>query len=164
MEYPQVCWEVPNGPSATAESNGPPFPTVLQFASFDRAVESIYFNVIGLLLITISNQIELGTDNLVADMRAADKLGPFSNPLLPPGEGYQEGYALEICRTVQCMVHGERDSIGSLSLLFPLRVASHHLQHRPDIQASLKWVLGKLTAKKGFKMGEHVMNLSRAGQ
>ncbi len=164
-KHPHVCWEklvTTDPPSATGQSSSSLFRTVLQFANFDRAVESIYFNVIRLLLITLANQIQLSPEGITSSIQTESRHGPFSNPLLPPGQGYQEGYALEICRTVQYTLQGDRDSIGALTLLFPLRVASQHLQHRPDILAWLNWVVGKLATKKGFKLGEHVMKINRS--
>ncbi|KAJ6779735.1 hypothetical protein PWT90_02078 [Aphanocladium album] len=164
-EYPNVCWAVPVTPDlkdATNEPNRLPFATVLHFSNFDRAIDSIYFNVIRLLLYELADEVGLSTDVLLSSSSLTTTLGPFSNAMLPPGQGSVVEFSLEICRTVQYLVHGETDSLGSLSLMFPLRVASHHLQDRPDVLQWLHWVLSKLTAKKGFKLGEHVMKMTAA--
>ncbi|OAQ96416.1 hypothetical protein LLEC1_00883 [Akanthomyces lecanii] len=163
-EYPNVCWEVPVTPDlkdAAGESSPLPFATVLHFSNFDRAIDAIYFNVIRLLLWELAKDVGLSPDVLKASTGGTGS-GPFSNALLPPGQGSTDDFALEICRTVQYLVHGDTDSLGTLVLMFPLRVASHHLQKHPDVLQWLGWVLSKLTAKKGFKLGEHVLEITAA--
>ncbi|KAJ3497239.1 hypothetical protein NLG97_g2056 [Lecanicillium saksenae] len=162
-EYPNVCWAVPVTPDlkdATGESNRLPFATVLHFSSFDRAIDAIYFNVVRLLLYELAGDVAMLTDFFLQAASLNTTPGPFSNAMLPPGQGGPVDFALEICRTVQYLVQGETDSLGSLSLMFPLRVASHHLQDQPDVVQWLHWVLSKLTAKKGFKLGEHVLKMT----
>ncbi|OAA67766.1 Zn(2)-C6 fungal-type DNA-binding domain protein [Akanthomyces lecanii RCEF 1005] len=163
-EYPNVCWEVPVTPAlkdAAGESNPLPFATVLHFSNFDRAIDAIYFNVIRLLLWELTDDVGLSPDTVLG-ATSGNKSGPFPNALLPPGRGNTDDFALEICRTVQYLVHGDTDSLGTLVLMFPLRVASHHLQNHPDVLQWLRWVLSKLTAKKGFKLGEYVMEITSA--
>lgn len=164
-EYPRVCWEVlvtPAWHDAIGESDSLPFATVLHFSNFDRAIDAIYFNVIRLLLLELADDVGLSPDTMLDTTSSGNSAGPFSNALLPPGQGSTDDFALEICRTVQYLVHGETDSLGTLVLMFPLRLASHHLQKYPRVLQWLRWVLSKLTAKKGFKLGEYVMEITSA--
>lgn len=165
-EFPNVCWEIPVTPSlpnASDECDPLLFPTVLQFTNFDRAIEAIYFNVIRLLLHERCAEVGLPSEGLFQMCSAASRPdGPFSNALTQPGQGTIEDFALDICRSVQYMVRGDRDSLGALALMFPLRIASNHLSNHPHIQHWLDWVLSKLAARKGFKLGEHVMKMHSA--
>lgn len=163
-EYPNVCWEVPVTPELRDAGGSVtllPFATVLHFSTFDRAIDAIYFNVVRLLLYELASEVGLSPEALLPTETEV-KAGPFSNATIPPGQGSVEGYALEICRTVHYLVTGDTDSLGTLALMFPLRVASVQLQHRPDVLVWLHWVLEKMTTKKGFKLGEHVMKMKAA--
>lgn len=164
-EYPNVCWDVPVSPDmadADEKTNKLPFATVLHFSNFDRAMDAIHFNVVRLLLHELADEVGLSANALLQTSTLNMTSGPFPNAILPPGQGGPEDFALEICRTVQYLASGETDSLGTLSLMFPLRVASHHLENHPSVVQWLSWVLSTLTAKKGYKLGEHVMRITSA--
>lgn len=167
QENPNVCWEAPKTAavmdSPTAASGAPLFSTVLHFVSFEAAVDAVYFNVIRLFLYSLAEDVGLSPEALLHASTVESKTGPFANALIPPGQGDTEGFALDICRSVEYMIQGDRDSLGALSLIFPLRIASDFLQHRPDVLAWLKWVLSELAARKGFKLGGHVMDMRGGG-
>ncbi|TQV94854.1 C6 finger domain-containing protein [Cordyceps javanica] len=163
-EYPNACWEVPVTAGLThesGESSPLPFTTMLHFSDFDRAIDVIYFNVIRLLVCELADEAGLSPEALLQSSSVdTTTTGPFSNAILPPGRGGVQDFALEICRTVQYLVHGDTDSLGTLVLMFPLRVASHHLQHQPSVLKWISWILAKFTAKKGFKLGEYVLDMT----
>lgn len=160
---PNACWDAaPNRLTSVSmtEDGNPVFETVLHFYELGRAIEANHFNVIKLLLHSISSTAGLSLLSTAQAIGASAPIGPFSNPLLLPGEGTREQNALEICRTVDYMVLGEHDCRGAFILVFPLRVAYGNLEGRQDVRQWLQRLLAHISTTKGFQIGEHVLGLS----
>ncbi|KPM38736.1 hypothetical protein AK830_g7839 [Neonectria ditissima] len=162
---PLICWESePNKEtSLSLDDQGQAlFPTVLHFLRQDLAREAMNFNVVRLLLHSISDTAGLSMAFTSQYLAGQTPTGPFPNPLLAPGQGSREDHALDICRTVDFLVLGEHGSHGALILMFPLRVAFGHLEGRPDVRLWLQGLFTNISTAKGFQIGEHVLQFSPA--
>ncbi|TQV91738.1 C6 finger domain-containing protein [Cordyceps javanica] len=157
-KYSKACHEA--SPSGAALPFASPFDTIYRFSKPERAFEINGFNTIRLLLASLANQLGIATASLslVSSMHAST--GPLQNPLLPPGKYCPTSYALEICRTVEYMMDCEWDILGGFALLVPLAVASRQLRDYPDIQAWLDQVFRRIDLEKGFKIAEHVREMT----
>ncbi|KAF7556221.1 hypothetical protein G7046_g6366 [Stylonectria norvegica] len=152
---PLVCWEVAptNGDSVSQNPDGKPlFPTVLHFLQQDLAIEAVYFSVARLLLHSVSDTAGLPLASTPQLPATRMPMGPFSNPLLLPGQGSRQDHALDICRAVDFLILGQHGTHGSLTLLFPLRVAFGHLEGRPDVRRWLQGLLVEMSTSKGFDL------------
>ena len=154
--YPLACAQEPRSDEQVPP---PPFETRLAFENTDRAADVVYFNAVRLLLYTLSDQAGL-TEGMLLGKEHSQRDGPVSNPLLllPGVRGGRIAHALEICRAAEFLMRGNRGSQGILVLLFPLRVAYTHVQHLPRVAGWIRRVLGE-SGTRGFKLGEHVLNI-----
>lgn len=148
-ENPQSCWEV--APSPLTSLNGVPlFQTVLHYRNVDLAVDTIYFDLLHLLLYRISDKAGLtplqaeeeeGVITLVSGPRS-------NNATLVPGPGLDRvQFAVEICRSIDFLIQGKRQSLGAFVLLFPLAVARDHLHECPAIFSWLSGVIDGISTR-----------------
>ncbi|KAL7905937.1 hypothetical protein GGI35DRAFT_459682 [Trichoderma velutinum] len=157
-----ACKEVPSAEygSGSSGDRGPsPFPTVFHFQSMDRAIDIAFFNTIQLLLDTLLDPLGPGPRPFLSPPQPP--MGPFTNPLLLPGQGSREDHALEICRIVNFMSHCKHDNLGMFMLMFPLYVARLCLVRRPDVNAWVTNILSTLVREKGFDIGGHLSEEKR---
>lgn len=157
--YPNVCWEMEPDPdtSASKTKDGTPlFDRVLFFQRQDLAIVAIYFSVLRLLIYSLSDTAGIYLPS-PTPLSTPGPTGPFSNPLLLPGQGTREQHALDICRAVDGMVIGTRDTHGSFILVFPLRVAYGQLEKREDVRQWLREFFAHISTSKGFQIGEYVL-------
>lgn len=167
VAHPRACWEMPTNveTSVSLDEQGMPlWDSYLDFEDMDRAIEVMYFNSTRLLLYTLSDQAGLSDTLAHPATEGSERQGPFSNPLLLPGRETRVANALEICRTADYVMQGSRDSQGALVLLFPLRVAFTHLGALPEVSSWVGRVLSQLLSSKGFRLGEHILNLQSGAQ
>lgn len=161
MLNPLACWEMApiQGHSVSFDANGNPmFDTVLFYDNIEVATDVVTFNAIRLLLSSLCDSAGL-SDEFVSTIAGSQFDGPHPNPLLLPGQSDRISYALEICRSVDYLSTGSEESRGSLTLLFPLRIAYANLESIPRMSAWVGRILTQLSTSKGLQIGEHVLQL-----
>ncbi|CAG9990516.1 unnamed protein product [Clonostachys byssicola] len=155
-------WEIPAKKTNSvwaSEDNEPLFGRVLWFGSFRLALDYIYFFVVWLLLHGVCNSASLDEPtnppkNLLHGVTS-------SLSMVRLGDATPQEHAVEVCRAVDFLLLGEDGHRGPMSLLFPMKIASRYLEDLPEIFQCLKRTLHRISADKGFGLGDQVLNMER---
>ncbi|CAH0039015.1 unnamed protein product [Clonostachys rhizophaga] len=163
MQENQDCyWEIPTIRANSiwvSESNEPLFGCVLWFGSFRLALDYIYFFVMWLLLHGVCTSASLG--ELTKPPQSLLQ-GVMSSPsMIRLGDATPQEHAVEVCRAVDFLLLGEDGHRGPMSLLFPMKIASRYLEDLPEMFQCLGRVLHRISADKGFGLGDQVLNMER---
>lgn len=138
QENPNARYSVP--PRETDS----PFQSVYHFQRFDLAAESIHLDVIALLLYGLAEKAWL----------ALDTFGP------PTDRHASQNHAFDVCRSIEYMMESsEHESLGSMVVIFPLRVAINYVESYPMISNWLRDQLERLSGQKGFGISARVMEV-----
>lgn len=150
---PNSCTEFPN----SSKESEPLFPVMLHFSSFRLANEITTYDAILLLLLRSGTQI-MG-HNFDASI-AASRLSilyplPQSALLLPGSVGScnARAVALEICRSIEFHLLGEKTGAGAYFLLFPLRLAYQNFEKGSRVSRWLEGVMARVADSSGFEIG-----------
>jgi hypothetical protein len=141
-EDPCCCWE--SAPSPAAYVDGKPiFDSVLSFTNEDRAIETVYFDMLQLLLCEVLQACDAGAQKL----DEFTDVGPLTNATLSPGlapnfEG-GEVFAMEICRCVDFLSRGKHQGVNAFVLHFPLAVANGFVKRHRRVDMWLSQITGK---------------------
>ncbi|KAK7212867.1 hypothetical protein V2G26_020045 [Clonostachys chloroleuca] len=163
QENQDCYWEIPTISANSiwvSESYEPLFGRVLWFGSFRLALDYIYFFVVWLLLHGVCTSASL--DELTNPPENLFQGVTSSPTMIRLGDTTPQGHALEICRAVDFLLLGEDGHRGPMSLLFPMKVASRYLEDLPEIFQCLQKALHRISADKGFGLGDQVLNMERA--
>ncbi|KAI9760607.1 MAG: GAL4 enhancer protein [Chaenotheca gracillima] len=170
VDHPGSCEEFATElvSGLTVDEEGQPlFDTVLMFKNLERVADiGYYFAGLILLILAKERLSALKSDDTAPTVEReppAAKTNPLYWPSDPPDMVDAHNAAAEICRLVDYNLLPQHRSLGSLQMIFPIRIALHV----PSIDSSplgdwLKRIVHSImNAKKGlvWGVGQHLLQM-----
>lgn len=140
--YPWCCLEIAPSPVSYL-GDQPVFKSVLSFTNEDRAIETVYFDMLQLLLLEVLQACGLADQELEVITATGPSTNASLSPGLPPNFEGGEPFALEMCQCVDYLSRGKQQGMNAFVLQFPLAVAQGVMKHHALVDAWLVSIMGK---------------------